>query len=736
MAWNSRQDKSANSGLSQKAAPLGPGAPVSLHPATAGRAYRDSWDIERAYREGVQKVVWVQRCIDAIAGNQARLPMILRKDNNPHGQIVDKKNNILNILNTKANEGENSFVFRYRLSSQLLMSSRGVFIEKVFGRDGSIQALNLLPPQFTSPIPDPKHFVAGYEVDMPNGMKHVIPKEKVVWIRRPHPLDPYLSLTAMESAGIAIEIENLARVYNRNFLLNDGRPGGLLVIRGEMDDDDKDELRSRFRGNLSRTGSVSVIASDDGADFIDTGANPRDAAYIQMRQITKEEILAAFGVPESVIGNASGRTFSNAAEELRVFWMETMMPHLEPLARALDELDEQYYIDFDTTEVPILILSKQERERYLMEEQSKGLISVNEYREITGRKKVESEIADQLLMNPNLVPIANTEKPFDAEEQVPVAEAGAVPAPDGQMPMEGMEGVPPEGQDPMQTPQAAIEQAPEQMAIEPVPEGQLSLSVGSFQTKELRNQSLDSWDSKAFKATDLWTGIMEASLDRFFDRQQRVVTEKATGAKSRKLMRDGSVPLEVIFDKEVWNRQLSEDMKPLLKAIIFDARDIVALSAGFEVNFDLEEIDRYVDKQIERFEKVNNSTGEEIASAVLVASSLSGTEEEKSSMLRTGVSAIYSNLLGKRKRLIAEHETQTAFNAGTFFASEKSGSLNKTWLTRRDGSVRTAHQSLDGRTVPVGKGFSVDGNTLRFPGDPSAPLNLTMNCRCRLKFEK
>jgi HK97 family phage portal protein len=735
MAWNSRQDKSANSGLSQKAAPLGPGAPVSLHPSTAGRAYRDSWDIERAYREGVQKVVWVQRCIDAIAGNQARLPMILRKDNNPHGQIVDKKNNILDILNTKANEGENAFVFRYRVSSQLLMSSRGVFIEKVLGRDGSIQALNLLPPQFTSPIPDPKHFVAGYEVDLPNGLKHVIPKEKVVWIRRPHPLDPYLSLTAMEAAGIAIEIENLARVYNRNFLLNDGRPGGLLVIRGEMDDDDKDELRSRFRGNLSRTGSVSVIASDDGADFIDTGANPRDAAYIQMRQITKEEILAAFGVPESVIGNAAGRTFSNAAEELRVFWMETMMPHLEPLARALDELDEQYYIDFDTTEVPILILSKQERERYLMEEQAKGLISVNEYREITGRKKVESEIADQLLMNPNLVPIANTEKPFDAEEQVPVAEAGAVPDGAEQMPVEGMEGIPPEGQEQMQTPQLAAEQAPEQMAIEPVPEGQLSLSVGSFQTKDIRNQSLDSWDSKALKAADLWTGIMEASLDRFFDRQQRVVTEKATGAKSRKLMREGSVPLEVIFDKEVWNRQFSEDVKPLLKTIIFDARDIVGLSLGSEISLDSDEVDRYVEKQIERFQKVNESTSNEISAAILVALSLTGSEEEKSSMLRTGISAIYSNLLGKRKRLIAEHETQTAFNAGTFFASEKSGSLSKTWITRQDDSVRNAHKGLDGRTVPIGKGFSADGYTLRFPGDPVAPVDLTINCRCRLKFE-
>jgi uncharacterized protein with gpF-like domain len=115
--------------------------------------------------------------------------------------------------------------------------------------------------------------------------------------------------------------------------------------------------------------------------------------------------------------------------------------------------------------------------------------------------------------------------------------------------------------------------------------------------------------------------------------------------------------------------------------------------------------------------------------------SLTGSEEEKSSMLRTGISAIYSNLLGKRKRLIAEHETQTAFNAGTFFASEKSGSLSKTWVTRQDDSVRNAHKGLDGRTVPIGKGFSVDGYTLRFPGDPVAPVNLTINCRCRLKFE-
>ena len=328
MAWNSPVNKSL---FNESKKEIGPGAPVATNPGLTGRAYRDSWDIERAYREGMQKVTWVARCIDAIAGNQARLPIILRKDNSPDGEILSKKasadSELMEILNTKSNIGENAFVFRYRLSAQILLGTRGAFIEKVRGRDGGIVGLNLLPAQSTAPIPDAKKFVSGYEVTMPYGQKVILKPEDVTWIRRPHPLDPYLSLTPLEACGVAVEIENLAKLYNRNYLLNDGRPGGLLVLRGEIDDDDKEELRSRFRGNLSRAGYTSVISSDDGVDYVDTSANPRDAAYIQMRQLTKEEILASFGVPESVIGNASGRTFSNASEEIRVFWMETMLPH-------------------------------------------------------------------------------------------------------------------------------------------------------------------------------------------------------------------------------------------------------------------------------------------------------------------------------------------------------------------------------------------------------------------------
>ncbi len=59
MAWNSTNDKSLDPGQ-QKSIHIGPGAPIATNPSIAGKPYFDAWDIERAYREGMQKVTWVE----------------------------------------------------------------------------------------------------------------------------------------------------------------------------------------------------------------------------------------------------------------------------------------------------------------------------------------------------------------------------------------------------------------------------------------------------------------------------------------------------------------------------------------------------------------------------------------------------------------------------------------------------------------------------------------------------
>lgn len=665
MAWNSSKNKSL-SNAAMKA--LGVGAPVSLDPGRVGKPYHDMWDIERAYREGFQKITWVQRCIDAIAGNQARLPIILRKDNSRDGQILTGRralrSPLIEIFNTKANEGENAFIFRYRLSSQLLMSSRGAFIEKVKGRDGRLIGLNLLPPQFTAPIPDPKKFIAGYEVKMPTGQTVVMKPEDVLWIRRPHPLDPYLSLTPMESAGIAIEIENLAKVYNRNYLINDGRPGGILVVKGEIDDDDKDELRNRFRGNIGRAGHTTVISSDEGVDYVDTSANPRDAAYVQMRQIQKEEILAAFGVPESVIGNASGRTFSNAAEEHRVFWNETMLPHLDLLARGFDELDEVNYVDFDVTSVPILILYKQERSRYYMEEVQMGLISTNEYREATSRKKVESDLADSLLMNPNLTPIANTEKKMEQQPQ-----AGMPGMPPG---APGMPGMPPEGGAPVDPTASPLDpntmagalaeqgvppggQLPPEMAGAPAPQDAGVQNTALPPGQQLSAEAFGLIETKEDSVSlQRWSAILNRALERTIERQQRVTLEKINGVKAKKSLNSGSLAIDMVFNVDVWDRQFEEDLRPVLSTIISDS------SEYSEKSLDQSDVVAQLNAQMQRFKEINETTYNALNSAYV--SSLNVKDEEQRSIIfKSSCVAIFSNILAKSVNEISSNEARRAW---------------------------------------------------------------------------
>lgn len=90
-----------------------------------------------------------------------------------------------------------------------------------------------------------------------------------------------------------------------------------------------------------------------------------------------------------------------------------------------------------------------------------------------------------------------------------------------------------------------------------------------------------------------------------------------------------------------------------------------------------------------------------------------------------------------RAKVIAQTEVNRAYGAGTMAAGLEQArvtgrQLTKRWDTKDDNRVRSPHQEVDGKTVPVWAPFYVDGVPMQFPGDPSAPPELVINCRCRL----
>jgi len=57
--------------------------------------------------------------------------------------------------------------------------------------------------------------------------------------------------------------------------------------------------------------------------------------------------------------------------------------------------------------------------------------------------------------------------------------------------------------------------------------------------------------------------------------------------------------------------------------------------------------------------------------------------------------------------------------------------VQRTWNRISDGRQRDAHDVMQGQTVGLDERFiDGDGNELRFPGDPQAPIKTTAQCRC------
>ncbi len=84
-----------------------------------------------------------------------------------------------------------------------------------------------------------------------------------------------------------------------------------------------------------------------------------------------------------------------------------------------------------------------------------------------------------------------------------------------------------------------------------------------------------------------------------------------------------------------------------------------------------------------------------------------------------------------RAKTIARTEVVKASSWSQQRAAKSTGkTLEKEWVSRRDGVVREAHFILDNQRVPADSFYLYNGVKLDFPADPKAPAALTVNCRC------
>ncbi|WP_086682568.1 phage portal protein [Streptomyces pseudogriseolus] len=767
---------------------------------TEGRA--DGWDIGRVVTEGYERVIWVYKAIDTMGKHAARLPLQVGRGLTEDGEFeeVIDDHPLLRLLNgPKANPLESGAQLRRRLSAQVLLSKRGAFVEITRSNRGTITRLDLLPPDRVIPVPDDKgEYIKHFEFTTLYGHVRELEPERVRWIREPHPTDPFSGQTPLEAAGISIELDHLSRMYNVAFIKNDARPGGIVAVdTSSLTDADMDRLEARFLPGSEYAGHVSVVgAGQGGMTYVDLATRPREMAYEHAAQNAKIEILGAFGVPESVTGNASGRTFDNAEQEEYGFWIHTELGHLSLIADAFagDLGDTDLSIRYDTSTVQALELPRRKRRQEAREEFESGLISIDEYRRRAGLPAYNNAHSRALWISPQKAPVPL--RPQDAAALGIQGDQGGMSMGMGG-PMPGAGGDPNAPLDPGAEPgegaaaeavaqaraeggeppaggmgaepgaaagavaearadtvpsapgeaAAAVADARQMPEVEPGAAAAAVEDARTLQTKALPHHSPH--DGPEFEVTDTdfdrARDAVALALESLFDRQEGVITARLRSPKARKGTRfwrpqspqdsrGGTTPLDIdrIVGTDRWLEEVTSALARSLTRIAAATAQRTADAFGVPLPAEASpRITAAVLDAVAAAENIARAFLDTITTLLTQGQDVAEDIDDLVALVRTA----FRDMAATKITDAAETAAVATVNGTAEATAAAIGpDIIRTWVTRRDDRVRPAHEAVDGTTLPVAKPYQVDGYPMRFPGDQLAPIHLTINCRCRLRY--
>lgn len=122
-----------------------------------------------------------------------------------------------------------------------------------------------------------------------------------------------------------------------------------------------------------------------------------------------------------------------------------------------------------------------------------------------------------------------------------------------------------------------------------------------------------------------------------------------------------------------------------------------------------------------------------------VANAVDRGEPLTTTQIRRMVDRYRERMLALRAETIARTETLKVVNQARYESLQQvidqSGiepvRVERIWHATRDKRTRDSHLAMDGQTVGLDEAFTSGlGNRLMFPGDPTAPLEDFINCRC------
>jgi HK97 family phage portal protein len=216
------------------------------------------------------------------------------------------------------------------------------FLEVVHGADGKPKELWNLDATTVRVKADEHGSIQGY-VQMPkyslaaqSGRVDFDPNE-VIHFKLGTKGATLYGLSPLASLILPITVDKFAQIYNRAFFINGGKIKGAFIMKNstaEQVERNREFLNARAR-NPDLAHADLVLEGD--TEYRQIGVNQKDMEFLELREFTRNEILAVYGVPPSKVSIIeTGNIGSGTGEhQTQTFYEETILPFQMRLAEKI-----------------------------------------------------------------------------------------------------------------------------------------------------------------------------------------------------------------------------------------------------------------------------------------------------------------------------------------------------------------------------------------------------------------
>lgn len=246
----------------------------------------------------------------------------------------------------------------------------------------------LFPSQYMQIVPSKTDFISGYLYR--NGTQQIpFTTEEIVHFKFSSPRNLYYGYSPLVAVSLSYQLNQSMQSYEKNLLDNQGVPSGIATITEPVSEDEFKRVQKlwneQYKGfkNAGKT-----IFLSNGVKYDSLTIPPKDMSFVKGRNMTRDEILSAFGVPVSKV-TTDNVNLANAQIGEQQYARDTILPRLRKIEQMLNQsllslYDDNIFVAFDNPVPDDKDFELREKTTYY----TSGILTLNETRELLGYEEV------------------------------------------------------------------------------------------------------------------------------------------------------------------------------------------------------------------------------------------------------------------------------------------------------------------------------------------------------------